>query len=222
MLRTLILFVILLNLAFFYWARENHFDREVWEHPKSIVGADPILLLSEVPAPDPDNQDSDTEDSRKANQSLMCFSVGPFEDSETSDEMYEQMFDLGIQAKQRIVNERKPRSYWVYLPTTNSMDRAEETVKFLQDNGVDETYIWLAVPHKYAISLGLFTRLSTARAKQAEIVALGLKPEMEVRYKEFTEFWVDYQQESGVSQPEELEEMLRENDRLLILETNCS
>jgi hypothetical protein len=78
------------------------------------------------------------------------------------------------------------------------------------------------VPHKYAISLGLFTRLSTARAKQAEIEALGLKPEMEVRYKEFTEFWVDYQQESGVSQPEELEEMLRENDRLLILETNCS
>ena len=222
MLRTLILFVILLNLVFFYWARENSFNREAWSEPKSIVGSDPILLLSEAPDSEASAPDSESGESAQPITQPMCFSVGPFNDSEASDDMYQTMFDLGIQAKQRIVNERKPKSYWVYLPTTNSKVRAEETVKFLQDNKVNETYIWLDAPHKYAISLGLFTRLSTARAKQTAIENLGLKPEMEVRYKEFTEFWVDYQRESGASQPSELEEMLRENDRLLILETNCA
>ena len=222
MLRTFILFVILLNLAFFYWARENHFEQEVWDQPKSIAGVDPILLLSEASPPSLDMLGSITDESAKITHTLMCFSIGPFENSQASDEMYGVMFDLGIQAKQRIVNERKPKSYWVYLPTSNSRVKAEETVSFLKANEVHETYIWLDAPHKYAISLGLFTRLPTARVKQTEIEALGLKPEIEVRYKEFTEFWVDYQQESEAKQPNKLEEMLRTNDRLLILETNCS
>lgn len=222
MLRTLILFVILLNLAFFYWARENLFEREVWDQPKSIVGAQPILLLTEAPVTDEGLPDPNTDGSVNTVQAFMCFSIGPFENAKASDDMYEVMFDLGIQAKQRIVNERKPKSYWVYLPTSNSRAKAEELVRFLEKNKVTETYIWLEAPHRYAISLGLFSRLPTARAKQDEIEAIGLDPEMEVRYREFTEFWVDYQQESGASQPGQLEEMLRENDRLLILETNCS
>ncbi|MEM7304784.1 MAG: hypothetical protein AAF372_04590 [Pseudomonadota bacterium] len=222
MLRTLILFVILLNVAFFYWARENSFNREVWSHPRSVVGVDPILLLSESQNSDASAPESEALQTTETIYELMCFSIGPFDDSQSSDDMYEVLFDLGIQAKQKIVNEREPKSYWVYLPKYPSRDKAEETVAFLNDNNVAETYIWLDAPHKHAVSLGLFSRLSTARSKKAEIEALGLKPEMEVRYREFTEFWVDYQHESSATQPKELEEMLRENDRLLILETNCA
>ena len=221
MLRTLILFVIFLNLAFFYWARENDFDREDWSHPKTVGNYDPILLISESENTQANNVEVTTDKNPEQGRSLMCFSIGPFDNSESSDEMYDALFDLGIQAKQRIVNERKPKSYWVYLPSKKSKSKAEETVDFLKDNDVEETYIWLDAPHRYAVSLGLFSRLTIARNKITEIENLGLKPKMDVRYNEFTEFWVDYRRETDSSQPKELEEMLRENDRLLILETNC-
>ena len=221
MLRTLILFVIFLNLAFFYWARENNFDREVWSHPKAIGSYDPILLLSELENTHT-NDTEDVVDELEINRQLMCFSIGPFDDSDSSDKMYDVLFDLGIQAKQRIVNERQPKSYWVYLPSKNSKSKAEETVAFLSENNVDETYIWLDAPHRYAVSLGLFSKLSTARMKLAEIEKLDLDPEMEVRYIEITQFWVDYQHDTDTSQPEKFEELFRENQRLLIIESNCT
>ena len=220
MLRTLILFVIFLNLAFFYWARENNFEREAWSHAKTVGSYDPILLISEVENEQVKNEQVIVDES-ELKRPLMCFSIGPFEDSDASDEMYNVLFNLGIQAIQRVVNERKPKSYWVYLPSKKTKASAEETVEFLNKNNVDETYIWLDPPHRYAVSLGLFSRLSIARQKLAEIGQLGLKPEMEVRYTEITKFWVDYKQEPDTPQPPELEELFRDNQRLLIIESVC-
>ncbi|MEM8845345.1 MAG: hypothetical protein AAGB35_09935 [Pseudomonadota bacterium] len=220
MLRTLILFVVFLNLAFYYWARENNFDRQAWIQPKNVGDHNSILLISEKPAiRNEDAQALVAEPEIK--RELMCFSIGPFEESDASDEMYAVLFDLGVQAQQRIVNQRKPKSYWVYLPSNNSKAKADETVEFLNKNGVDETYIWLDTPHQYDVSLGLFSRLTTARNILAQIEALGLTPKMDVRYTEITEFWVDYQHDLENAQPKELEELFRDNQRLLVIESVC-
>ena len=221
MLRTLILFAIFLNLAFFYWVRETNFDREVWSHPRAVGNYAPIRLLSELDDTHSISKD-DVADDIEINSRLMCFSIGPFDDSDSSDEMYDVLFGLGIQAQQRIVNERKPKSYWVYLPSENSKAKADETVEFLNKNNVDETYIWQDKPHKYDVSLGLFSKLSIANAKIAEIEKLDLNPNMEVRYSEVTEFWVDYQHDIDRPQPQQFEELFRDNQRLLIIESNCS
>ena len=71
------------------------------------------------------------------------------------------------------------------------------------------------------MSLGLFKKLETAREKLAEVEKLALKPEMEVRFDEFTEYWVDFGHRHGQPQSKLIEDMLVKNDRMLILETKC-
>lgn len=229
-MRTIILFLIFLNLAFFYWASEFGSQEVQLEPPKAVSGYKPIKLLSELEketlitsnespqASLPTKLESQVKEEPKIQK---CFSLGPFEAADQSDAIYNSLFEAGIQAKQRTVNQRQPKSYWVYLPPYKSQAEAKEMVAFLKENKINEFYIWLEEPLTNAVSLGLFKKLSTAREKMADIKELGLAPEMEVRFDEFSEFWVDFNHHDQALQPKVIEEMLRKNDRMLILETKC-
>jgi hypothetical protein len=229
-MRTIVLFLIFLNLAFFYWASEFGSKEVILETPKEIPGYKPIKLLTEIEketvqlnnqAPVKSQQVTLKSQAKEGVKAQKCFSLGPFETDEKSDKVYDTLFIAGIQAKQRTVNQRQPKSYWVYLPAYKSQAEAQEVVNFLKKNNINEFYIWLEEPQKNAVSLGLFKKLSTAREKMAEIRKLDLKPKMEVRFDEFSEYWVDFNHSDEDHQPRMIEEMLRENDRMLILETKC-
>ena len=229
-MRTLILFLILVNLAFYYWASQYQSDDVIFDQPKTLRGYKPIKLLSErqqetenqkTPESLADEQVSLASQIPPAHTSEKCFSLGPFTEEQKSNEVYDILFSSGVQAKQRTVNERRPKSYWVYLTAHDSQQDAEKTVEFLKKNKINEFYIWLTPPHKYAVSLGLFKKLRTARGKMAEVRKLGLEPNMEVRFDEYTEYWVDFNHNNNGEQPKLIEEMLVKNDRMLILETKC-
>lgn len=230
-MRTIVLLLIFLNLAFFYWASEYSSKEVVLEDPIGVPGYKPIKLLSELEKETAQSKDksvienqtsvleSQAEEVVKAQK---CFSLGPLETDEQSDSIYEALLVAGIRAKQRTVNQRQPKSYWVYLPAYASQAEAQKIVNFLKANKVNEFYIWLDPPQKNAVSLGLFKKLATAREKMAQIEKLDLKPKMEVRFEEFSEYWIDFNHYDEDHQPKIIEEMLRKNDRMLILETKCS
>ncbi len=230
-MRTIILIFILINLAFFYWARETSFSEGMLEHPRAVAGFAPIKMLSEIQLSYQGADDANSPATNQLSKAELqnqqqaeiqkCFSFGPFDEVAKSNIAYEALFSMGIQAKLRVVNERRPKSYWVYIPPYSSLKEAEDAVEFLKKNKVREYYIWLEDPLKYAVSLGLFTNLKTARNKVTQIKKLNLTPEMEVRFNELTEHWVDFEHDSDDARPEILESLLRENDRLLILETKC-
>ncbi|MDW3094089.1 MAG: SPOR domain-containing protein [Gammaproteobacteria bacterium] len=229
-MRTIVLLLIFLNLAFFYWASEYGSKKIVLDNPKEVPGYKPIKLLSEleketvkkdnpVIVSPPSELESQAKEVVKAQK---CFSLGPLETDEQSNTIYDALLGAGIRAKQRTVNQRQPKSYWVYLPAYESQAEAQKVVNFLKANKVNEFYIWLEPPQKNAVSLGLFKKLSTAREKMAQIEELDLKPKMEVRFDEFNEYWIDFNHYDEDHQPKIIEEMLRKNDRMLILETKCS
>lgn len=229
-MRTLILFLILVNLAFYYWASQYHSAEIIYEQPLTIPGYKPIKLLAErkqtlnaqpKSASLAGEQVSLATQAEEIISNEKCFSLGPFTQENESDAIYDILFSSGIQAKQRAVNERRPKSYWVYLPVHESQQDAEETVEFLKKNKITEFYIWLDPPQKYAVSLGLFKKLSTARDKMAQVRKVGLEPQMEVRFDEYTEYWVDFNHQDQTSQPKVIEDILVKNDRMLILETKC-
>ena len=229
-MRAIILFLVFLNIAFFYWASEFKSKDVVLQAPMEVPGYKPIILLSELAQElELSNREPPTKSQQNslASQTIEnvgkpeCFSLGPFETDEQSDEIYDALFVAGIQAKQRTVNQRQPKSYWVYLPAYKSHAEAKKAVEFLKQNNINEFYIWLEEPQINAVSLGLFKRLATARNKMKEVEKLGLEPKMEVRFNEITEFWVDINHYGEGHQPQVIEEMLRKNDRMLILETKC-
>ena len=226
-MRVAILFLILLNAAFFYWANEKDFSQEIYANTAAVPGFEPIELLSErsknFDAQQNKNSAANTTvASLNVNRQLVCFSVGPFEQLVASNEVYEILLDSGIDAKQRSVQERQPKSYWVYLSPHESLTEAKATVAFLENNNIREYYIMPEPPeHEHAISLGLYEKLDAARSKLAEIKNLKLDPKMEVRFNEHTQYWVDFRQYNDSAQPNVLEDLLRKNDRMLVLESKC-
>ena len=234
-MRTIILFLVLVNLALFYWASfylpgKQRAENAVFIEPQTIPGYKPIKLLSERQLDTAEQKEESSQSNQQVSlasqleekvTNAKCYSLGPFAQEDKSDATYEKLFSAGVQAKQRQVNERRPKSYWVYLPAHDSQKAAEKTVEFLKKNKIKEFYIWLAPPQKYAVSLGLFKKLPTARSKMDEIRKLGLAPEMEVRFDEYTEYWVDFNHQDEAPQPKIIEDMLVKNDRMLILETKC-
>ena len=227
-MRTTLLFVILLNAAFYYWANEKDFSQAIYADTGIVAGVSPISLLSErdntngIQFNNTQNTDVSAV-SQSDKRKLLCFSVGPFEEEAFSNEIYEILLDSGIDVKQRSVNERQPKSYWVYLSPHESLAAARKTVAFLENNNISEYYIMPEPPeHEHAVSLGLYERLDAARNKLAEIKKLKLDPKMEVRFKENTSYWVDFRQLNNSNQPKVLEELLKKNDRMLVLESKCS
>lgn len=226
-MRVAILFLILLNSAFFYWANEKDFSQEIYANTAAVAGFAPIELLSERSKSFDTQQNTNSESSTtvaslNVDRQLVCFSVGPFEQVVASNEVYEILLDSGIDAKQRSVQERQPKSYWVYLSPHVSLAEAKATVAFLENNNVREYYIMPEPPeHEHAISLGLYEKLGAARSKLAEIKKLKLDPKMEVRFNEHTQYWVDFRQYNDSAQPKVLEDLLRKNDRMLVLESKC-
>ena len=228
-MRITILFLIFINVAFLYWARQQDFNQIIAAESGIVPGYAPIELLTERnPNQNSLRQEAKSQFSsltsanKKLERTLVCFSVGPFGKNELSDEVYEILLDSGIDAKQRSVRERQPKSYWVYLPPHESLAEANATVAFLENNNISEYYVMPEPPeHLHAISLGLYEKLSAARNKVAEIKKLKLNPEMEVRFNELTQYWIDFRQYNDSPQPKVLEELLKENDRMLVLESKC-
>ncbi len=229
-MRTIVLLLIFLNLAFFYWVNEFGSKEVVLQAPKEVLGYKPIKLLSElekeiVPVnneiPINTRQVALASQAKEIAKTQKCFSLGPFETDEKSGTVYGSLFDAGIQAKQRTVNQRQPKSYWVYLAAYESQAEAQKVVTFLKSHNINEFYIWLEGSQKNAVSLGLFKQLSTAREKIAEIKKLGLEPKMDVHFDEFSEYWIDFNHNDQSHMPKVIEEMLRKNGRMLILETKC-
>ena len=227
-MRVAILFFIFLNAAFYYWAHEKDFSQAIYANAGIVAGIAPIKLLSERGNADKVQKTaptvSNTISPAVSNQrKLVCFSVGPFEEEALGDEIYDILLDSGIDAKQRSVKERQPKSYWVYLAPHESLAAAQATVAFLENNKIREHYIMPEPPeHEHAISLGLYEKLGAARNKIAEIKKLNLDPKMEVRFKEYTRYWVDFRQYNDSSQPQVLENLLKKNDRMLVLESKCT
>ena len=228
-MRTVILFLIFINVAFLYWARQQDFSQVVAAESGIVPGYAPIELWSEQEQAQGSSQRKNKSRSSSLasvnkipERTLVCFSVGPFDEDEKSDEVYEILLDSGIDAKQRSVRERQPKSYWVYLPPHESLAEANATVAFLENNNINEYYVMPEPPeHLHAISLGLFEKLSAARNKLAEIKKIKLDPKMEVRFNEFTQYWIDFRQYNDSPQPSVLEDLLKENDRMLMLESKC-
>ena len=82
-MRMIILILIFINLAFFYWARESNFNEVMLENPESISGYAPIMLLSELGASRADDneivkekQNQQQEIALASQQADKCFSLG--------------------------------------------------------------------------------------------------------------------------------------------------
>ncbi|MCP4043292.1 MAG: SPOR domain-containing protein [Gammaproteobacteria bacterium] len=95
------------------------------------------------------------------------------------------------QVQERWISQRKPRSYWVYLPPYPSIEEARAMLQTLKEDCIKDFLRVIKGPSVNAISLGLFGKRESAEQRVRLLRRRGYKPEMKIRYDDFRERWLD-------------------------------
>jgi hypothetical protein len=121
----------------------------------------------------------------------VCFTLGPFRKSATANHADEAISALKIKVQQRRVSQRKPRGFWIYLPSFKTYDAARRQVSLLQKKGLKDLFIMGKGQHKNAVSLGLFKREGAADERYQLVKKMGLSVKKETQFQVRKMVWLD-------------------------------
>jgi hypothetical protein len=121
----------------------------------------------------------------------VCFTLGPFGTTATANHADEAISALGVAVKQRRTEQRRPRGYWVYLPSFKTYEAARRQVNLLQKKGLKDLFIMGKGEHKNAVSLGLFKREGAAEERYQLVEKMGLSVKKETQYRVRNLVWLD-------------------------------
>lgn len=141
----------------------------------------------------------------------VCYTFGPFKDLGQARAVSARLDDLGAEVQRRSKVEQEQYGYRVYLPPYATREEAVNEARKLAELGIRDYFIINDdQDKKNGISLGLFRKKSGAIRRMAQVRRFDFKPQMEIRYRDTTIYWLDYSHSAALdSEPLWLE--LRED-----------
>lgn len=121
----------------------------------------------------------------------VCFALGPFKEVAMATPIALKLRDLGAITNNRRFEKQVATGFWVYLPQFESWKDARKKVMELESMGMKDMFIMGRGAMKNAVSVGLFTSETAARARMSRLVDLGEKPKMQTQFSNTPEFWID-------------------------------
>lgn len=222
-MRVLLLFLILINIAFYFWVEHQKSAEVSVPLGKKVLAYATLQTVSER-----DNSVESLTTSIKGNQVPLinrkpdCLSIGPFISLSALDVVYTRMVNAGVDAMQKTIQQRVPKSYWVYLVPHDSLESAYQTIAYLEEKNIKEHFIMRAPQEKrFSISLGLFSELGPANELMKKIENVGLEPKLEIRFDDLTEYWINYHAFDENSQLALVENILQQNEELSVVQSEC-
>ncbi|MDT8452908.1 MAG: hypothetical protein RQ936_09235 [Gammaproteobacteria bacterium] len=205
-MRWLFLFVLMLNIAYVGWELSQ--PEMVPAEPVVDRRVPGIVLLSEIGQESVAVSKSATErlpdegKKKAAAQEADCFTLGPFRELEKLRAVTRGIKKYVVAASFRSHEEREQERFWVYLPPAGSFSEAKELAGRLKKMRVNDYFIVKSGPQINAISLGHFAEKKRAYTHAERMTKLGLKPEVEILFKNYTIYWLDYEIASVTSIPD--------------------
>lgn len=222
-MRVLVVFLIILNIGFFNWAGLQDSEQVSLLPGKKVLSYKILQTIAERDDSIDTLEKSEHEDVSSVSQKLGCMSLGPFADTAELDVIYTRMLNQGIDAMQKSIHQRIPKSYWVYLVPHKSLESAYRTVAYLEEKNIKEHFIMRAPEEKrFSISLGLFSELGPANELMKKIEGIELDPKLEIRFDDVTEYWIHYQVDNKRETSSLLDDVLAKNESLSVSESDCS
>lgn len=132
-----------------------------------------IKLVAELDQPPP--QRSDAVSFVTPPGVGLCTMVGPFSELKRAEAWTERLNALEVDGQVRQIELSLRTRHWIYLPPLASRDEARRSLARLQGKGID-SYVVHQGEHENAISLGVFAESERAKARMAELKAMGLSP----------------------------------------------
>jgi hypothetical protein len=131
-------------------------------------------------------------------QNRQCFTVGPFETEVTVAAIVEMLQEYTAQVRSRETKAFVDRGYWVYLPSYEEEQLANEAVNTLYAAGLDDVAQIREGEFNNSVSLGYFISQSNATTHRDKIREMGFPAEFRIQRQDESRFWVDYEQQTGV------------------------
>ncbi len=119
-----------------------------------------------------------------------CVLLGPLPEEADTDDLRTLLEDKGMTVATETRQDRRPNRYWIYLPPFADITAAREALERLRDAGVTDFIRVMRGPNVNAVSLGLYSRESSARARMDELESKGFEPAMDVRHEEVDQTWL--------------------------------
>ena len=151
-----------------------------------------------------------------------CYSLGPFDEAAQLRSVASQLQDLGADVSQRKETQQIVLGHWVFLPSFPSWQDARKKVAELEKKGIKDIFILGRGEMKNAVSLGLFKNEDSAKRRVANLVKLGITPNVETQQtsKELT--WLDINVESDDQTiPSTLTTIVKGNSALQVESRSC-
>ncbi len=140
--------------------------------PKNI----PEKSLTDKPRADNDEKTAASGQSNSAR----CFEKQVFESRKAAERWLKEQSSPGTiqQIEQSI-----PSTYLVYIPAAENYTLAKQTVRNLQEKGIEDFWLFHKGPLKNAISLGLFVKKYRAEKLVKQLLEKGIEVKLEIRHK---------------------------------------
>jgi hypothetical protein len=164
-LRTVLLLLLLANLAFFAYTRLDSTEGGEAVRLADQVQPDKIKLLTpqQVAALGP---------GKVAALADVCLEWGPIAEGDRARSLAElEPLALGKLLTQRRVE--TSTAFWVYLPPVANRADAERRAAEARARGIGDVSVVESGPQRYAVSLGAFVTEDAAKARLADVVRLG-------------------------------------------------
>lgn len=123
----------------------------------------------------------------------LCYTLGPFKDLNQARAVESRLDDFAADVQRRSKVEQEQYGYRVYLPPYATREEAVAESRKLAELGINDYFIITDdQDKKNGISLGLFRKKSGAIRRMAQVRRFDFKPQMEIRYRDTTIYWLDY------------------------------
>lgn len=156
-------------------------------------GQRPANALPEIPDIQIIGNSDKNRPTEPAETEALCYTLGPFKDLDRARAVSVRLDDLGADVQQRSKVEQEQYGYRVYLPPYATREEAVADARKLAEYGVRDYFIITDdQDKKNGISLGLFRKKSGAIRRMAQVRRFDFKPQMEIRYRDTTIYWLDY------------------------------
>lgn len=188
---------------------------------------DPIAGLPDITVSDesgPAEPESEPEPASGAGPEpgTVCHTLGPFKDLKRAREVTRRLEHLGADVNRRSKVEQEQYGYRVYLKPFATREEAVAEARKLAEHGIRDYYIIADEDdHENGLSLGLFRKKSGAVRRMAQVRRFDVEPHMEIRYRDTTIYWLDYELPDDMDSRPLWRELTEETPDLQRLDREC-
>ena len=203
-MRWIVFILAFANIGYFAWSvfQQSHSGYQVVsEQARTLPKSGRRLVLvsesdnrrmqvEETGAENKVNDAGQSPADREKQGSKYCIALGPFADSESVDQVQQRLFSIGISSRERADQNMQAVDHWVHIPPLSSRDSAIRLLRELQAQSID-SFVITQGELTNGISLGLFSKVSSANDVSRRLMAAGYSVEIKPLFRVPKQWWLE-------------------------------